>query len=63
MRYSVTSLVTTQDYNDDATTTLSEDISPDTATVKVADASSISVRTYISIGTEEFFVKSKSAIL
>ena len=30
-------LLTTQDYNDDATT-LSEDISPDTATVKVADA-------------------------
>ena len=59
MRYSVTPRAT-QDYNDDATTTLSEDISPDTATVKVADASSISVRTYISIGTEEFFVKSKS---
>ena len=59
MRYSVTPRATT-DYNDDAVTTLSENVGVEDTTIKVVSASGISKETYININDEELYVRSKT---
>jgi len=59
MRYAVTPRATT-DYNDDAVTTLSENVGLEDTTIKVVSASGISKETYININDEELYVRSKT---
>mgnify|MGYP003133454556 CR=1 FL=1 len=59
LTYSVTPRAL-QDYNKDATTNLTENVSLTDTVIEVADASGIPDASYISINKEEMFIKSKS---
>jgi hypothetical protein len=50
----------TKNYDGNVVTTLAKDIDPTTKTIEVIDASSINEKTYITIDSEEMYVKSKS---
>jgi hypothetical protein len=59
LTYSVESRAT-KNYDGNVVTTLAKDIDPTTKTIEVIDASSINEKTYITIDSEEMYVKSKS---